>query len=48
LGKRILGHVLADLSAVDILNFIRERAAAMRPLATSTVATCFLFMTVIT
>jgi len=29
-----------DLTAVHILNLIRKGAAAMRPLATSTVATC--------
>jgi len=36
-----LGMPTANLPAVGIYNFIRWRAAAMRPLATGTVATCY-------
>ena len=32
-----------DLAAVDVLNIILKMAAAMQPLATSTVASCSYF-----
>ena len=36
----IVGHAQIDLPTVDILNLILKAAAAVRHLATSTVATC--------